>query len=219
VKFAALDRPLKVIQVTSPSQGEGKTTVTANLAVAFAQGGDRVAVVCCDLRRPRVQDRFDVELTPGLTDVLVGDAALAGALRRYTSNVLILPAGSPPPNPSELLSSKKASAVLRALSEEFDVVLVDSPPVLPVTDALIVSRMVDATLLVVDSRSTARKAVTRSLQMLGQVNAEVLGAVLNGLPAGGQYGYGYGYGYGSASGRDGKARTATAVRGALSLRK
>jgi capsular exopolysaccharide synthesis family protein len=195
VKFAALDSPIKVLQITSPSQGEGKTTAVANLAVALAQGGDRVAVVCCDLRRPRVQDRFDVPLTPGLTDVLVGDATLGQALRRYEQNVLILPAGTPPPNPSELLSSNTAGAVIRALAEEFDVVLVDSTPVLPVTDALVVNRLVDATVVVVDSRRTARKAVRRCLQLLGQVNAPVLGLVLNGLPAGGQYGYGYGYGY------------------------
>ncbi|HEX4869022.1 MAG TPA: Wzz/FepE/Etk N-terminal domain-containing protein, partial [Acidimicrobiales bacterium] len=93
VKFAGLDRPLKVIQVTSPSQGEGKTTAIANLGMALAQGGDRVAIVCCDLRRPRVQDRFGVPLTPGFTDVLVGESTLAEALRRYDANVLILPAG------------------------------------------------------------------------------------------------------------------------------
>src|SRR5690606_33268682 len=77
VKFSALERPVNVVQVTSPSQGEGKTTSVANLAIALAQGGDRVAVVCCDLRRPRVQDRFGIDLTPGLTDVLLGDATLA----------------------------------------------------------------------------------------------------------------------------------------------
>lgn len=194
VKFAGLDRPLKIIQVTSPSQGEGKTTAIANLGVALAQGGDRVAIVCCDLRRPQVQTRFGVDLTPGLTDLLVGDATLADALRRYDANVLILPAGTVPPNPSELLSSSKAAAVIGALAEEFDIVLVDTPPVLPVTDALVVSRLVDATLVVVDSRSTARKAVKRTLQMLAQVNAPVLGVVLNGLPEGGRStGYGYSY--------------------------
>ncbi len=193
VKFAGLDRPLKVIQVTSSSQGEGKTTAVANLGVALAQGGDRVAIVCCDLRRPKVQDRFGVDLTPGLTDVLVGDATLADALRRYDANVLLLPAGSPPPNPSELLASNKAAAVIKALAEEFDVVVVDSPPVLPVTDALVVSRLVDATLVVVDSRSTARKAVRRTLQLLAQVHAPVLGVVFNGAPVGGSYGYGYSY--------------------------
>ena len=139
VKFAGLDRPLKVIQVTSSSQGEGKTTAVANLAIALAQGGDRVAVVCCDLRRPKVQSRFGVALTPGLTDVLVGDATLSEALKRYDANVLILPAGSPPPNAPVLLSTNRAAAVIKALAEEFDVVLIDSTPVLPVTDALVVS--------------------------------------------------------------------------------
>lgn len=194
VKFAGLERPIKVVQVTSSAQGEGKTTTVANLAMALAQGGDRVAIVCCDLRRPRVQDRFGVDLTPGFTDVLVGDASLAEALRRYESNVLILPAGSPPPNPSELLSSPKAAAVIKALAEEFDVVIVDSTPVLPVTDSLVVSRMADATLVVADSRSTTRKAVRRTLQMLEQVNAPVTGVVLNGLASDRGYStYSYGY--------------------------
>lgn len=195
VKFAGLDSPLKVIQITSAATGEGKTTTVANLAMALAQGGDRVAIVCCDLRRPSVQDRFNVGLTPGFTDVLVGDAVLVDALRRFDANVHILPAGSPPPNPSELLSSNKAAAVIRALAEEFDVVLVDSTPVLPVTDALVVSRLADATVVVTDSRSTSRKAVRRTLQLLSQVNAPVLGLVLNGLPEGGRYDYGYGYTY------------------------
>lgn len=201
VKFAGLERPLKVIQVTSASQGEGKTTTAANLAMALAQGGDRVALVCCDLRRPRVQDRFGLDLTPGFTDVLLGDANLAGALRRYEANVLILPAGSPPPNPSELLSSPRAAAVIRALAEEFDVVVVDSTPVLPVTDALVVSALADATLVVADSRSTSRKAVRRTLQLLRQVNAPLTGIVLNGMGTVPDYGYGYGYGYRSESDR------------------
>lgn len=195
VKFAGLERPMKVVQVTSPSQGEGKTTTVANLAMALAQGGDRVAVVCCDLRRPRVQDRFGIDLTPGFTDVLLGDATLAEALRRYEANVLILPAGSPPPNPSELLSGHRAAAVVKALAEEFDIVIIDSTPVLPVTDAQVVSRLVDATVVVADSRSTSRKAVSRTIQMLAQVNAPLAGVVLNGMPTEGS-GYGYSYGYG-----------------------
>lgn len=196
VKFAGLERPVKVIQVTSSSQSEGKTTTISNLGVALAQGGDRVAIVCCDLRRPKLQARFGVDLTPGFTDVLLGEATLAEALRRYDNNVLILPAGTPPPNPSELLSSSRAAAVITALAEEFDAVLIDSPPVLPVTDALVVSRVADATLLIADSRSTARKSLTRTIAMLRQVNAPILGIVLNGIQPGDQYGDGYGYQYG-----------------------
>jgi capsular exopolysaccharide synthesis family protein len=195
VKFAAIDHPIGVIQVTSASAGEGKTTTVANLAVALAQGGDRVAVVCCDLRRPKLQDLMGVSLTPGLTDVLLGEVTLDEAVRRYDTNVFVLPAGSLPPNPSELLSSQKATAVIRALAEKVDLVVIDCTPVLPVTDALVVSRMSDATIVVADSRTTDRKALRRTLQMLGQVNAPTVGLVLNGLPEGGEYGYGYGYGY------------------------
>jgi capsular exopolysaccharide synthesis family protein len=195
LKFTAIDHPIQVIQVTSAASGEGKTTTVANLAVALAQGGDRVAVVCCDLRRPRLQDRMGVSLTPGLTDVLLGDVSLDDAVRRYDANVFVLPAGSPPPNPSELLSSHKAAAVIRALAEKVDLVVIDCTPVLPVTDALVVSRLADATVVVADSRSTERKAVRRTLQLLAQVNAPVIGLVLNGLPEGAEHGYGYGYGY------------------------
>ncbi len=195
VKFAGLDRPLKTIQVTSAAQGEGKTTTVSNLAIAFAQGGERVAIACCDLRRPNVQERFDLTLSPGLTDVLARDVTLDQAVRRYAANLGILPAGTPARNPSELLSTDRAAAVVEALSEQTEVVLVDTPPVLPVTDALVVSRMVEGTLVVVDAGRTTRKDVRRTLQLLRQVNAPVIGLVLNGVAPGDQYTYGYGSAY------------------------
>jgi capsular exopolysaccharide synthesis family protein len=207
VKFAGVDRRIKVIQVTSSSQGDGKTTTVANLATAFAQGGDRVAVACCDLRRPTVQERFGVDLAPGFTDVLTDDAPIDRALRRVTPTLAVLPAGTPPGNPSELLSTQRARSVIETLASQTDVLIIDSTPVLPVTDALVVSRLVDATLVVVDSRSTTRKAVRRALQLLQQVNAPVIGLVLNGLTEGSGYGYAYGYGYGhSYDERSRKAR-------------
>src|SRR5690606_7535395 len=113
--------------------------------------------------------------------VLLGDVTLDAAVRRHAGNIFVLPAGSPPPNPSELLSSDKAAGVIKALAEKVDVVLVDSTPVLPVTDALVVSRLVDATLVVANRSSTDRKAVRRTLQLLQQVNAPVIGLVLNGV--------------------------------------
>jgi capsular exopolysaccharide synthesis family protein len=222
LKFTAIDQPIQVVQVTSPTSGEGKTSTVANLAVALAQGGDRVAVVCCDLRRPKLQDRLGVTLTPGLTDVLLGDVSLDDAVRRYDANVFILPAGSPPPNPSELLSSHKAAAVIRALAEKVDLVVIDCTPVLPVTDALVVSRLADATIVVADSRSTERRAMRRTLQLLQQVSAPVIGLVLNGLPEGAEHGYGYGYGYigepGASAGvtGNGSARSGPRFRSARS---
>ena len=195
VKFIGGDREDKVIQVTSPGQGDGKTTVIANLAVAFAAGGDRVAMACCDLRRPTVHERFGVELMPGLTDVIVGDATLEQGLRRIGNSLYLLPAGRPPRNPSELLSSNPAEAIVEALAGNADVVLLDSTPVLPVTDALVVSRIADATIVVIDSRTTTRTTVKRTLQVLAQVDAPVIGLVLNGVSEGSDYGYGYGHNY------------------------
>lgn len=208
LKFAAIDRPFRVVQITSPTAGEGKTTTVANLAVAIAQAGDRVAVVCCDLRRPRLHERMQASLTPGLTDVLLGDVDLTAAVQRTPFGVYVVPAGSPPPNPSELLSTEKAAAVIRSLAQEVDIVILDCPPVLPVTDALVVSRLADATVVVADSRSTERRAIRRTLQQLQQVGAPVVGIVLNGLPEGGEYGYGYGYGgrYISGPNKDGKGK-------------
>lgn len=192
VKFAALDHELKVLQVTSSATGEGKTTTVANLGVALAQDGDRVAIVCCDLRRPTLHHRFGQSLTPGFTDVLVGDAELADALRRYDQGIYVLPAGSPPPNPSELLSTLRAETMITALAERFDIVLLDTPPVLPVTDALVVTRLADATVVVVDSRTTKCNPLRHTLQLLDQVGAPVLGFVLNAVSGGGgQYGYSY----------------------------
>ncbi|MDP1820350.1 MAG: polysaccharide biosynthesis tyrosine autokinase [Acidimicrobiales bacterium] len=196
IKFAQLDAPTTVVQITSSLSGEGKTTSAANLAAAFAQGGDRVVIVCCDLRLPRIQERFDQPLSPGFTDVLLRSATLPDALRPVGERLFLLPAGTPPPNPSELLSSASAARVIQALAEEFDVVVIDSTPVLPVTDALVVSRFVDATVVVLDTRRTNRKPLGQALRTLEHVGAPVTGLVLNGVSPGSSYGYGFGYGYG-----------------------
>jgi capsular exopolysaccharide synthesis family protein len=197
VKFAGLDEPIRVLQVSSAVPGEGKTTTVANLAEAFAQGGERVAVVCCDLRRPRIQKRFGQSLGPGLTDVLLNEVTLANALRPVGDRLFLLPAGSMPPNPSELLSSTRAAAVINALAAEFDLVLLDCTPVLPVSDALVVSRLADTTIVVVDARTTKRRMLHQTVQRLAQASAPIAGLVLNGIgPNSGAYDYAYAYTYG-----------------------
>lgn len=197
IRFAGIDDPIKVIQVTSPNQGEGKTTTAANLAVAFAQAGQRVLLVCCDLRRPTVHERFHAAREPGFTDVLVGDVQPADVLNRTVDPpVAVLTAGAPTPNPSELLSTDRAEAVIRTAGERFDIVVLDSPPVLPVTDAVIVSNLVDAVVLVADARSTTRDRLASAVRTLDQAQAPLLGVVLNGVRKqidGVDYGYGYGY--------------------------
>jgi succinoglycan biosynthesis transport protein ExoP len=196
VRFEGLDRPLKVIQVTSGSAAEGKTTVAANLARMLAQDGHRVAVVCCDLRRPTIHEMFGVRVSPGLADVVLGSQPLANAITQVDNQTFMLPAGSAPPNPSELLGSSRAEAVIVALSKEMDYVVIDTTPVLPVTDSIVVSRFVDATLLVVSAGNTSRNQLHQSLASLEHASAPVVGIVLNRAFGSDRHGYGYGYGYG-----------------------
>jgi len=197
IQFMGLDRPLRTLQVTSPAASEGKTTTLANLAVALARAGQRVIVVCCDLRRPRIHDFFGVDNALGFASVLLGEVPLSGALQRVPgeTRVVVLASGPPPPNPSELLSSRRTAEIFTALQNECDLVLIDCPPVLPVTDAAVLSSRVDATLLVATAGSTTRKEFGRAIELLHQVDAPLIGTVLNGVGAEAGYGYGYGYGY------------------------
>ncbi len=190
VQFLSLDGPLRLIQVTSPNTSDGKTTTLANLAVALSRAGQRVLVVCCDLRRPRIHEFFGLDNAVGFTSVLLGDVPLSAALQQVTAGGLaLLASGPPPPNPSELLASNRTSDLLRALRRESDVVLVDSPPVLPVSDAAVLSRMVDATILVGEAGRTTRREYRRSVEVLTQVDAKLIGTVLNGVQEVDGYGY------------------------------
>ena len=183
VKFLAVERQVRVVQVTSPSPGEGKTMVAVNLAIAFAQAGDRVVLVGGDLRRPHMEEMLDVPLTPGLTAVLIGDVTLPQAIQTVSAvpNLSVLPAGYPPPNPSELLSGERARRLIDVLGQTYDVVVVDCPPVLPVTDSLVLARMADTTLLVTSSGRTSKRSLSRAVELLRQVDAPLVGTVLNSL--------------------------------------
>ncbi len=194
VQFLSLDQSLRTLQVTSPKSSEGKTTTVANLAVALAGAGQRVAVVCCDLRRPRIHHFFGLSNDTGLTSVLAGELPLSEALQEIPgqAGLVLLASGPRPSNPSELLSSPRTAEVLSALSEMADLVLIDTPPILPVTDAVVLSPRMDATLVVVSSGITTRRDLARSLELLSQVEAPLAGAVLNGIVT--EHGYGYRYG-------------------------
>ena len=199
IQFMGLDRPLHTVQVTSPVASEGKTTTVANLAVAFASIGQRVVVVCCDLRRPRLHELFGLSNNVGFTSVLLGEVSLSAALQpvKGVNGLLVLASGKPPPNPAELLAGARAKELFAALAEHSDIVLVDSPPVLPVTDAAVIANRVDGTILVASATSSQRKRFRHALQALDQVDSRVIGTVLNDAPRGvAGYGYGYGYGYG-----------------------
>lgn len=190
IQFLGIDRQVRVIQVTSASAQEGKSTTLANLAVAFASSGLRTIAVCCDLRRPRLHEFFHVDNAVGFTSVLLGNVTVSKALQPVPGQerLLVLASGPLPPNPAELLSSSRTADLLRNLASQADVVLIDSPPVLPVTDALILSQRVDSTVLVSAAGTTTRKAAARTVEMLQQVNAPLVGAVLNGVSEEGGYG-------------------------------
>ena len=196
IQFLGLDRQIKTIQVTSSVAGEGKSTTIANLAITLSRTGRRVVVVCNDLRHPRIHEFFGVSNTVGFTSVLLGDVPLADALQRAgDSQIRLLASGPPPPNPSEVLGSGRTSDIFEALKSQSDIVLIDCPPLLPVTDAAVLSHKVDATLLVATAGSTTRGELARSVEMLRQVDAPLIGCVLNGVSGSEQYSYRYGYYY------------------------
>ena len=198
VQFLGLERPLQVIQVTSANAADGKSTTMSNLGVALARAGNRVIIVDCDLRRPRLGDFFGVEQDTGLTSVLLGEAKLQDAIVPVAveRRLSILPSGPPPPNPSELLALRRTAEVFDELRKECDIVLVDAPPVLPVTDAVVLAGMVDGVIVVVNATKTRQREIQRASELLAQVNAPVIGSVVNGVDNERGYGYYYGYSYG-----------------------
>ncbi len=195
VQFLALDGALGSIQVTSSAAAEGKTTTLANLAVVMARAGAKVVVIDCDLRRPRIHEIFGVPNDLGFTSVFQGQVPLSGALQAIPGerNLRVLPSGPLPPNPSELLASRRTAGILASLKAQGVVVLLDCPPVMPVTDAAALSAWVDTTIMVAAQGTTTKKQLQRSVELLRQVNAPLVGTVLN--RAQGQEGYGYGYYY------------------------
>ncbi len=178
--FIAHERKLRTVQFTSASAGEGKTTTVANLGVSLAQARDRVILVGCDLRRPRLHEYFGAHNRVGLTTALVGNESAAELLQTVSSDerLLLIPSGPVPLNPSELLGTRRAEQVLEAVASRADIVLVDTTPVLPVTDALVVSRLVDATVLVVAANRTSKRQLRRAVELLHQADAPLVGTVL-----------------------------------------
>ena len=199
LQFVRQEGKIRSILVTSPGAAEGKTATLANLGVVFAQAGERVVLVSCDLRRPRIGAFFELDEEDGLTSVLLGQRTLEQVLLPVSGHdrLSLLPAGPVPPNPAELLNGARARDIFTDLRKQFDLVLIDSPPVLPVTDAAILSRYADATLMLVAAGQTRRGDLHRAAEKLNQVGATILGIVLNKVSrqTGRDYGY-YGYSYG-----------------------
>jgi capsular exopolysaccharide synthesis family protein len=197
LQFVDVDQPPRSVVLTSAVASEGKSTTCCNLAITVAQAGGRVILVEGDLRRPKVADYFGLEGAVGLTSVLTGACDLDVALQPWGRNLLsILPSGPLPPNPSEILGSHVMQELLKRLEEMADLVIIDAPPLLPVTDAAVIARHTDGAVLVVRHGSTRREQVMRAVEALRGVDARLLGSVLNRIPTKGPDAYGYGYGYG-----------------------
>jgi capsular exopolysaccharide synthesis family protein len=179
--FSSLDKPIKTMLVTSAGPEEGKSTVLANLAVTTAQAGRRVILVDCDLRRPTLHSIFNLKNDVGLTTMVVDDAAMESPPLRDTGveGLQLVSSGPLPPNPSELLGSRRMEEIIAALLERADVVLFDAPPVVAVTDAAVLATKVDGVLLVVNAGGTKRDYARTAKARLEKVNANLLGAVLN----------------------------------------
>lgn len=210
VQFMGLDRKLQILQVTSPNPGEGKTTTVVNLGLTLAYAGVRVCLVDCDLRRPRLANAFGLAPSVGFTSVLLGTTTLDDAMlvsETWGALLSLLPSGPIPPNPSELLSSPRVQRLFDDLAERCDLVIIDTPPTLPVSDALAASRLADAVLMVTTATQSTRKGVQRALELLQHVGAPIAGTVLNKADLGdkGEYGYGTSEGYASDVVIDGAA--------------
>jgi len=187
----AANHPRSIV-FTSSVPDEGKTTTTANLAITMAAGGARICVVEGDLRRPRLLEYMGMDGSRGLTNVLIGQAGLEDVLQQFAdSSVYVVGAGSVPPNPSELLGSAAMIETLRELESRFDVVIIDTPPLLPVTDAAVLSTIAGGTVVVVGAGRVDRDHLAKSLQSLEAVNGRLLGLVLNMIPTKGTDAYYY----------------------------
>ncbi|MBO1267714.1 polysaccharide biosynthesis tyrosine autokinase [Arthrobacter cavernae] len=194
MQFANISQKSRAVMVTSSLPGEGKSTTATNIAIALAQAGQRVALVDADLRRPTVNEYLGLDRNAGLTTVLLGKAHVDDLLQHWGEDELyVLSSGQIPPNPSELLGSDEMLKVVRHLEREFDTVIIDAPPLLPVTDAAVLSQHVGGVIVVVSSQKVKHNDLVKSLGALKLVGASVLGVVLNKLPTKGADAYAYSY--------------------------
>ena len=179
IKFSSSDKLIKTIVVTSSLIGEGKSTVVGNLAYSLNQDGSRVLVIDCDLRKPSIHENFLLSNEKGLTDILVGKSDLKSVTKKIEDSLFLITAGTIPTNPAEILGSKEMEDLIKELSINFDYIILDTPPILPVSDTLLLASKADATLIVVNARKTREKMVKESYIKLVEAKANVIGTILN----------------------------------------
>lgn len=180
IEFSAIDEDIRTLMVTSSGPGEGKSTTTANLAVVFAQQGKRVLLVDADMRKPTVHYTFGMTNAYGLTNVLTRQVELSEAIKNTDIETLdVMSSGPIPPNPAELLSSKGMKDFFENAKEEYDLIIFDTPPVLAVTDAQVLSHVCDGTILVISSGKTEVDNARKTKELLTAAKAKLIGVVLN----------------------------------------
>ncbi|WP_318152634.1 CpsD/CapB family tyrosine-protein kinase [Paenibacillus terricola] len=190
LKYSESEKALKVLMVTSAGAKEGKSTTAVNLAAVYAQAGQRVLLLDCDMRKPTVHQTFALSNRNGLSQVLSGQAEWGDAVQSTRiKNVHALTSGPVPPNPSELLDATRMDRLLEQLREHYDIVLIDTPPVLAVSDAQIMATRCDGVLLVVNARGAKRRETIKAREALLLVKAKIVGVALNGTPP--REGYSY----------------------------
>lgn len=200
IQFSSFDTKVQTVVITSSGPSEGKSTTSSNLAVVMAESGNKTILIDCDQRKPKLHKLFKTSNNLGLSDLLAEKAKFEQAVQNTeVPNLSLLTSGTRPPNPAELLASSKMESFLDLLREKYEYIILDTPPVIAVTDAQLLSRHADGCLLVIAASQAERAAAIKAKQLLEKVDAKILGVVLNKLEINekGYYGYYYHYYYGT----------------------
>lgn len=202
IQYSSFDKEIRTIAVTSSEPAEGKSTVSGNLALSFAQNDRKVILLDCDLRKPSVHKNFRISNIKGLSEVLLGKVDINDAIQKRNDNLDVLTSGKIPPNPSEMLSSMAMTNLIEELKEKYEIIILDTAPLKAVTDAQILSTKVDGTILVTRAERTKREAVIEAKNLLEKVGANIIGTVLHAVENNKNKYYYY---YGSNENEDTKA--------------
>jgi capsular exopolysaccharide synthesis family protein len=179
LKYLSVDKPIKTIVITSSVPGEGRTTIAGNLAFCLSESGNKVLIVDCDLRRPSLHKKFRISNLKGITDCLIDKDNLKDSIQELSSKLSIISAGTIHSNPAEILDSRNFEKFLKDIGIDYDYIILDTPPLLAVTDASILAGKADATIMVVKYGKTREKTLNLGYKELTKVNAKVVGSILN----------------------------------------
>lgn len=196
IQFSNIDKDMKTLVITSGSPSEGKSTVASNLAYTMGQENKKVLLIDCDMRKPTIHKAFRISNILGLTDILLGEKTMDEVVYQGETDVgglHVVTSGPIPPNPAELLNSKRMKNFLKEMEEEFDTIILDAPPIGLVTDAAVLSTIVDGVILVTAVGEADLEATKRAKELLDKVKANIIGVVLNKIPIKGINAYRYGY--------------------------